>query len=465
VTTVEEEQRKRKMWKLRPGRRDTGEQSALLEREFLSPKRAAKAERRALTRILQFAAAEVPYYRARLPRSPKASDLSQLPLLQKQTIQQEPESLRPRALPSGVREGNTTRTSGTTGQPTVVHHTVQSTARFGWLKAREARWWGVDPRKTLAGIRTIVDLPRVNGEYAPNGQVLRMPSWPYFGRVFETGAYLAMTNTTPLAQQLAFLRDAAPHLLIMQAAGLEQIALGSGGIQGLEHALAISQTLTSGMRLAVERELKVQVHQNYGLNEIGLVASQCTAGRYHVHAEHAHVEILDSAGQPTPPGQRGRLVVSALDNFAMPLLRYDTDDLAVAVDGPCPCGRSLPSFGEVVGRYRRIAYLPQHSWKRWGAIQLALYRLPANERGGLRRYQAHQSGEDVWTLRVDADDIAPLERAVRSAFDAVASPAPPLEIYKSTDFLGDPFGKFQAFLSDFNPDPGAAPVRRPKDIS
>lgn len=78
------------------------------------------------------------------------------------------------------------------------------------------------------------------------------------------------------------------------------------------------------------------------LPEIGCLALQCPEhGGLHAMAEGVFTEILDAAGTPCPPGQPGRLVVTPLHNFAMPLLRYDTG-LQAALGQPCPCGRTLP---------------------------------------------------------------------------------------------------------------------------
>jgi hypothetical protein len=77
------------------------------------------------------------------------------------------------------------------------------------------------------------------------------------------------------------------------------------------------------------------------------------------HAEHARwklrprftaftffdrlVEIVDEAGAPCAAGRAGRFVVTGLMNLAVPLMRYDSDDLVTALDGPCPCGRNGPA--------------------------------------------------------------------------------------------------------------------------
>jgi hypothetical protein len=63
----------------------------------------------------------------------------------------------------------------------------------------------------------------------------------------------------------------------------------------------------------------------------------------HVCAESFFVELLDEAGEPAPQGELGRVVLTSLHNFAMPLIRYDIGDLA-AFGPACSCGRGLPAL-------------------------------------------------------------------------------------------------------------------------
>lgn len=100
------------------------------------------------------------------------------------------------------------------------------------------------------------------------------------------------------------------------------------------------------------------------LNEIRIVAHRCEARRYHVNAEHCVVEIVDEDSQPCMVGRTGKLLVTGSSNFAMPLVRYNTGDLAEAVGGPCACGRTLPSIGQIVSRYRPFRYTPKGTSRR-----------------------------------------------------------------------------------------------------
>jgi phenylacetate-CoA ligase len=246
----------------------------------------------------------------------------------------------------------------------------------------------------------------------------------------------------------------------MQASCLEYLSLqkiSSDTLSALDGAHAISQTLTPLMRDQIEQSLGIPIHQNYGLNEIGLVASRCIeGGRYHIHSEHCLVEITRDDGSLCSPGEKGRLLVTTLTNSAMPLIRYDADDLAEAVDGPCPCGRTLPSFGPVVGRYRRTAYLPVGTFQRWATIQLTLYKLTVKDRSVVRKYQAYQNKAGDFELRIDCEesDFTVLSEGVEKQFKTAytASQCPQLVISRSDDFVGGGDRKFQNFISEFTPE-------------
>tara|TARA_R100001039_G_C1850520_1_gene110742 strand:+ start:3369 stop:3659 length:291 start_codon:yes stop_codon:yes gene_type:complete len=72
------------------------------------------------------------------------------------------------------------------------------------------------------------------------------------------------------------------------------------------------------------------------------------------------VEILDDHHQPCPPGVPGRVVVTSLHSFAMPIIRYELGDLA-EWGPPCACGLTWPVIAALRGRVRRRVRLPDGS--------------------------------------------------------------------------------------------------------
>jgi phenylacetate-CoA ligase len=76
-----------------------------------------------------------------------------------------------------------------------------------------------------------------------------------------------------------------------------------------------------------------------------------------VQSENVLLEVLDDEGHPCAPGQTGRLVITALHNYATPLIRYEIGDHA-QVGEPCDCGRGLPVLTRILGRTRNMLVLP-----------------------------------------------------------------------------------------------------------
>lgn len=465
ATNLSQEREEQRRWHLRSRFAGLKVFDRLVENEFLSEAQQSAGQAAALARVVRFAAQQVPYYRDVFAarglkpedvQTPK--DLVKLPLLDKDLVRANHDRLRPARLPRGEKHYGVFSTSGTTGQPTKTHHTVSSNTMFTYLAQRQYRWCRFDPSKAIAFFRAPDDLPpRRDRRPWQDGETCRQIHWRYVGRVFETGPWLGLTMTTPVERQIEWLRAQRPAYLCAHASWVEHLCYAAAGetlADSLESVLGITEDMRPSARAFVEHSLAVPVHQNYGMNEIGLMAMRCAAGRYHVHAEHCLIEIVDDQGQPCPPGVTGRIAVTALRNPAMPLIRYDTDDMAEAVAGPCPCGRSLPSFGNLTGRYRRHISLPEGSYQLFLALRTAVNGLPGEAIRDLRQFQVHQYRDGRFELRAAVAGPLPptFHNAVRSAWAAaIGERAETLEIVEVERIPRGPSGKFQDFTSDYMP--------------
>jgi phenylacetate-CoA ligase len=96
----------------------------------------------------------------------------------------------------------------------------------------------------------------------------------------------------------------------------------------------------------------------YTCQEAGYLALQCPDHpHYHVQSENVLLEVVDDQGLPCAPGEVGRVLVTSLNNFATPLIRYEIGDYA-EVGAACSCGRGLPVLKRIMGRYRNLLTLP-----------------------------------------------------------------------------------------------------------
>jgi phenylacetate-CoA ligase len=98
-----------------------------------------------------------------------------------------------------------------------------------------------------------------------------------------------------------------------------------------------------------------KVFDHAGATEIGAWSYECQdqPGGLHVNQAMFLVEIEDLvSGEPiTQPGQKGKMVITALDRLAQPCIRFDSNGIIQWAKDPCTCGRSFRLIqGGVLGR-------------------------------------------------------------------------------------------------------------------
>jgi phenylacetate-CoA ligase len=88
----------------------------------------------------------------------------------------------------------------------------------------------------------------------------------------------------------------------------------------------------------------------YGTSEFSLVAWECREhSGYHINADSVLMEFLDGE-EEIAAGERGAVVCTGLNNYAMPLIRYKDEDIAVPLHENCSCGVKLPMLKSIEGR-------------------------------------------------------------------------------------------------------------------
>ena len=121
-------------------------------------------------------------------------------------------------------------------------------------------------------------------------------------------------------------------------------------VQGV---ITIAETLTPNRKRLIEEYFGAPIINRYGLREFGSWSAQScreSPDQFHINTELVVCEILRPDGTACAPGERGRVVLTDLHNFARPFIRYDTGDLAVAGSEKCACGRGFPLLGAIEGR-------------------------------------------------------------------------------------------------------------------
>jgi len=139
---------------------------------------------------------------------------------------------------------------------------------------------------------------------------------------------------------------------------LAQVMQERGASLRLKCISTTGETLFPFQREPMESFYGCKVYDSYG-GETMVVANQCGHGNtYHVNAESVIVEVVDADGNRCPPGVAGQVVLTDLNHFSMPFIRYNIQDVAVLSDRKCECGRQLPVMERIEGRLTDIGITP-----------------------------------------------------------------------------------------------------------
>lgn len=115
--------------------------------------------------------------------------------------------------------------------------------------------------------------------------------------------------------------------------------------------VATSMMLLEHEREVIKQAFSAQVTNRYGCEEVGLIACECEQHNgMHINTPHIVLECVDDNDNPVPFGTSGKLVITDLNNFAMPLIRYRIEDVGILTDRQCKCGRALPLLEKLEGR-------------------------------------------------------------------------------------------------------------------
>ena len=158
------------------------------------------------------------------------------------------------------------------------------------------------------------------------------------------------------AQHLQWIAAQRPDYLTVRPdwfeVALVHAAANKESLPEIRQLLTFGATATDSLRRKARKWLGASVRHRYTCPPSGPLAFQCPQSDtyHHVAVSNVRLEIVDEAGRLLPMAgkgatpQVGRVLVTALHQYATPLLRYDTGDHAALHDG-CPgCGLAVPAL-------------------------------------------------------------------------------------------------------------------------
>ncbi|MGQ0571207.1 MAG: phenylacetate--CoA ligase family protein [Armatimonadota bacterium] len=390
--------------------------------------------------LLTHAFRNVPYYRALfrdLGAHPEdfrsLDDLARLPVLSKQVLRDRGHEL----IAEGVVRLSRRKTSGSTGIPMQTY--IDSRCWAWWLAAekRSRRWWGVEigDRGGILTTYSPARRRRLKLRYLLNEGLFSCVdlSEPAMDHVYRQivrfrPAFLYGESTTTLAHFAQFVLD---H--------------GGGAALRLKAIFCTGEVLYPQQRAVLARAFNCPVVNEYGSSENWLVAAECPQGRMHIVAENIYVEF-----QPVTAEDEAitEIVLTDLNNYGMPLIRYAIGDLGDPRDAPCPCGRGLPVLEVKGGRTSDLAVMPDGR----PFDNMVLCGIFEGDVGvKVRQYRIVQESPDRFTVLVAADPSEAVTETIRQGFRDVLGPRPSVAVQFVPEIPRDHSGKLRHFVSRMAP--------------
>ncbi len=110
---------------------------------------------------------------------------------------------------------------------------------------------------------------------------------------------------------------------------------------GIKKIISASEPLSESMRKLLQDAWGCKVVDVWGMTEFGLACAVECDEQNGLHTDEANMlmEIIDPETlEHVPAGQKGELVITALNAEGTVLIRYRTHDIAALLDPPCACG-------------------------------------------------------------------------------------------------------------------------------
>ncbi len=315
----------------------------LLRTQWQSPSEIEQIQRRKLKALLEHAYENVDYYRQLFDSAgikpdeiEGREDLPRIPITTKRGLQSLPlQKITVRRL--NLDRCTMLKTSGSTGIPLTIALSKEDLRARGALLTRTFMAQGCRLRDRRTQITN--NPPRLKKNW-----------YEYLGIRNRYGIYAF----NAIDDQIDQLKKTSPDILLGNPSGLEAIAkrIKEKGVIGISPRIVLSggEVLFPQTREFLDTIFKTTTYDLYNSFEFGSIAWECRyRNGYHISAESLIVEVLRD-GRQALTGEPGEIVITALDLYAMPLIRYSLGDIGVPSDRRCLCGRGLPLLERIEGR-------------------------------------------------------------------------------------------------------------------
>lgn len=322
----------------------------LLKSQYWNKAQIKKFQEERLKNLIVHASMHVPYYRdvfSKLKIKPSdfktISDLKKLPILTKAEIKKHPLEYF-KSENYGPKSYFINSSSGSTGEP--LHYINDKVAYSINIAANLRGWYWMGYR--------------LGDKFVKMSQYPRSENIKKIQDFFTNNVFIAIDDLdnigySRIVEEINF---AKPKILRCYPDPLFFICkyLEKNNIK-IHSPYAITTTgnvLMPEVRELIQRVFKAPVFDSYSCEGSAVFFNCSSNGKYHGSEETSIVELIDKNGNDVSGGESGRHITTNLWNYAMPFIRYDTQDFLIRSEHQCQCKRALIAIDKIEGRQSDI---------------------------------------------------------------------------------------------------------------
>jgi phenylacetate-CoA ligase len=324
----------------------------LFKNQWKSPEQIKRIQNEKLRRLIKHSYEKVPYYRQlfdSLNLKPEdvqsTDDLIKLPITTREALHKLPLEQRV-AKNIDIKKCRIDKTSGTTSVPFPIYRTHREALLDGIIEIRTfsafgAKFW--HKMAQLSGEKNIAEKRSIFHHHC----IWR--SW-------------RISTWEPIESWINKIQQWKPHIIWGYVTTLQVLAeeIIKKEIKNINPSLVISSggVLFQETRDIISSAFNTRVFDFYASWEAGSIAWECPICEgYHINSDMVVLELLKD-GKPVPQGQEGEVVITNLNNYAMPSIRYRQLDIAILSEKEPLCERPFPLLKTINGRLGDYIILP-----------------------------------------------------------------------------------------------------------
>jgi phenylacetate-CoA ligase len=241
------------------------------------------------------------------------------------------------------------QTSGTTGQPVYQPDT--------WA---DWEWWS----ESWAFILWAQGYRPKDRVFIPFGYNIFVAFWAGHYAAEKIGCEVVPGGVLDTKARILKIQELRATAMMATPTYVLGMADTAKNIMGLEPAKMSIDKITcagepgasiSSTKKRMEEAWGAKVYDHAGATEIGAWSYECESQPKGMHVNEAfflvEIEDRETGKIISGPGKKGKMIITALDRYAQPCIRFDSKDIIEWAEDPCPCGRTFGLIkGGVIGR-------------------------------------------------------------------------------------------------------------------